>query len=134
MLIYKVRNFFEFVLGGRNLFEIDAEFFRHPFWLSKFFCRSLYSRKNYTMHCRKNSVERKTPCRKNSVVILVFYPEDEHSEKYTRGLILTKKRIVKNVFRVPPVLGSIVKNLEKAMVLSKGCFIGPLKVISGLFR
>ena len=60
--------------------------------------------------------------------------EDEHSEKYTRGLILTKKRIVKNVFRVPPVLGSIVKNLEKAMVLSKGCFIGLLKAISGLFR
>ena len=55
------------------MFEIGAEFFRHPFWLSKFFCRSLYSRKNYTMHCRKNSVEGKNPCRKNSVVILVFY-------------------------------------------------------------
>ena len=40
--------------------------------------------------------------------------------------------IVKNVFRVPPVLGSTVKILEKAMVLSKGSFIGLLKVTSGL--
>ena len=45
-----------------------------------------------------------------------------------------KKWIVKNVFRVPPVLGSTVKILEKAMVLSKGSFIGLLKVIFGLFR
>ena len=60
--------------------------------------------------------------------------EDEHSKKYTRGLISMKKWIVKNVFRVPPVLGSTVKFLEKAMVLSKGSFIGLLKVISGLFR
>ena len=45
-----------------------------------------------------------------------------------------KKWIVKNVFRVPPVLGSTVKILEKAMVLSKGSFIGLLKVISGLVR
>ena len=60
--------------------------------------------------------------------------EDEHSRKYTRGIKSTKKWIVKNVFRVPPVLGSTVKILEKAMVLSKGSFIGLLKVISGLFR
>ena len=60
--------------------------------------------------------------------------EDEHSEKYTRGLILTKKRIVKNVFRVPPVLGHIVENLEKTMVRSKGCLVGFLKAISGLIR
>ena len=71
---------------------------------------------------------------KSGCYVLIDTAEDEHSEKYTRGLILTKKRIVKNVFRVPPVLGSIVKNLEKAMVLSKGCFIGLLKAISGLFR
>ena len=62
----------------------------------------------------------------NSYFLRIDTAEDEHSEKYTRGLILTKKRIVKNVFRVPPVLGSIVKNLEKAMVLPKGyviCFL-----------
>ena len=60
--------------------------------------------------------------------------EDEHSRKYTRGLITRKKWIVKNIFKVPPVLGSTVKILEKAMVLSKGSFIGLLKVISGLVR
>ena len=106
MLIYKVRNFFEFVLGGRNLFEIDAEFFRHPFWLSKFFCRSLYSRKNYTMHCRKNSVERKTPCRKNSVVILVFY-------RHTCSSMCKKN--LQRVLVVKP-LSNLVKN-----VLKKSC-------------
>ena len=60
--------------------------------------------------------------------------EDEHSRKYTRGLISTKKWILKNILKVPPVLGSTVKILEKAMVLSKGSFIGLLKVISGLVR
>ena len=66
--------------------------------------------------------------------LLIDTAEDEHSKKYTRGLISMKKWIVKNVFRVPPVLGSTVKFLEKAMVLSKGSFIGLLKVIFGSFR
>ena len=60
--------------------------------------------------------------------------ERKHSRKYTRRLISTKKWILKNILKVPPVLGSTVKILEKAMVLSKGSFIGLLKVISGLVR
>ena len=52
----------------------------------------------------------------------------------TMANINKKKWILKNILKVPPVLGSTVKILEKAMVLSKGSFIGLLKVIFGLFR
>ena len=61
-----------------------------------------------------------------------YTAEDEHSGNTPEGPYQQKKWIVENTFRVPAVLGSTLNIWKKAMVLSKGSFIGPLKVIFGL--
>ena len=69
LMVLKVWNLFDIVSERLNFFEFGVAFLRHHFLLSKFFCRNSCSRKYYAMKCRKNSVVKKSPCRKNSVEI-----------------------------------------------------------------
>ena len=68
-IVLKVWNLFDIVSERLNFFEFSVEFLRCHFLLSKFFSRNSCSRNFYAMKCRKNSVVKKSPCRKNSVEI-----------------------------------------------------------------
>ena len=68
-IVLKVRNLFDIVSERLNFFEFGVEFLRLHFLMSKFFCRNSCSRNFYAMKRRKNSVVKKSPCRKNSVEI-----------------------------------------------------------------
>ena len=68
-IVLTLWNLFDIVSERLNFFEFSVEFLRRHFLLSKFFCRNSCSRNFYAMKRRKNSVVKKSPCRKNSVEI-----------------------------------------------------------------